>query len=295
VVHLKVPGLSAAGAERRLPEGALADRVPARAAAAETRRPAEMALVTGSRAKSPAGIGAARQDRPRETKRTAAGRADPFDRLRRVAARQAAELLSAARRRREFPAAVLAGLAVPIRGTCAVASLQRRSCGACSTPRRGVVGPHVLVLAARRAGPQTGRAVPRPGGRRDDGRARRSAVGDGHGRGGVRRSGGCRWLPDSGCRAGLQAGSSGYQRCPVERPAFIGVCVGSGGSGVRVASQKSGPVAGDVPRFARQHRKTPRKEPIYQRLGSSDPDWSPRWTPEASDAASACALFSRAY
>jgi len=39
----------------------------------------------------------------------------------------------------------------------------------------------------------------------------------------VPRSGGCRWLPDSGCRAGLQAGSSGHQRCPVGRPAFIGV------------------------------------------------------------------------
>jgi hypothetical protein len=28
---------------------------------------------------------------------------------------------------------------------------------------------------------------------------------------------------------------------------------GSGGGGFRVASQKSGPVASDVPRFARQH------------------------------------------
>ena len=49
-----------------------------------------------------------------------------------------------------------------------------------------------------------------------------------------------------------------------------------------VASQKSGPVAGDMPRFARQHTNIARKEPRYQRLGSSDPDWFPRWTPEAS-------------
>ncbi|WP_374395876.1 hypothetical protein, partial [Tabrizicola sp.] len=69
----------------------------------------------------------------------------------------------------------------------------------------------------------------------------------------------------------------------------------SGGGGFRVASQKSGPVASDVPRFARQHTNIARKEPRYQRLGSSDPDWPPRWTPEASGAASACALLSRVY
>ena len=67
------------------------------------------------------------------------------------------------------------------------------------------------------------------------------------------------------------------------------------GAGFRVASQKSGPVASDVPRFARQHTNIARKEPRYQRLGSSDPDWPPRWTPEASGAASACALLSRVY
>lgn len=70
---------------------------------------------------------------------------------------------------------------------------------------------------------------------------------------------------------------------------------GSGSGGFRLASQKSGPVASYVPRFARQHTKMPRKEPRYQRLGSLEPDWSPRWTPEASGAASACALLSRVY
>ena len=35
----------------------------------------------------------------------------------------------------------------------------------------------------------------------------------------------------------------------------------SGGGGFRVASQKSSPVAGDVPRFARQHTNIARKEP----------------------------------
>ena len=36
---------------------------------------------------------------------------------------------------------------------------------------------------------------------------------------------------------------------------------GSGGAGFQVASQKSGPVASDVPRFARQHTNVARKEP----------------------------------
>ena len=62
-----------------------------------------------------------------------------------------------------------------------------------------------------------------------------------------------------------------------------------------VASQKSGPVAGDAPRFARQHTKTPRKEPRPQWVSPLDSGWTLHWTPEASGAASACALLSRAY
>ena len=79
--------------------------------------------------------------------------------------------------------------------------------------------------------------------------------------GGFRCDGGC-W-PDSGHRMphwtprGVQR-RPGY---PAQGPAFIDVCVRSDGSGFRVASQKSGPVAGDVPRFARQHTNIARKEP----------------------------------
>jgi len=46
---------------------------------------------------------------------------------------------------------------------------------------------------------------------------------------------------------------------------------GSGCGGFRVASQKSGPVAGDVPRFARQHTNIARKEPEISGLA----DWMP--------------------
>jgi len=46
---------------------------------------------------------------------------------------------------------------------------------------------------------------------------------------------------------------------------------GARGSGFRVASQKSGPVAGDVPRFARQHTNIARKEPEISGLA----DWMP--------------------
>src|SRR5690606_25938603 len=76
---------------------------------------------------------------------------------------------------------------------------------------------------------------------------------------------------------------------------FIGVCACVGLSGFRVASQKSGPVAGEVARFARQHTNITRKEPRTQWVSPSDPGWTLRWTPEASGAASACALLSRAY
>src|SRR5690606_24513925 len=75
VVHLKVPGPSAAGAEGRLPERSLADRFPSRAAPADARRPAQMALVAGPRAEPSAGVGATRQDRPGNVKRAPAGRA----------------------------------------------------------------------------------------------------------------------------------------------------------------------------------------------------------------------------
>ena len=42
-----------------------------------------------------------------------------------------------------------------------------------------------------------------------------------------------------------------------------------------VASQKSGPVASDVPRFARQHTFSARKEPYNQWLGESGVDPAP--------------------
>jgi len=71
-----------------------------------------------------------------------------------------------------------------------------------------------------------------------------------------------RWTP-----SGVQR-RPGY---PAQRPAFIGVCAGSDGPGFRVASQKSGPVAGDAPRFARQHTNVARKEPEIIGLGG--------WTP----------------
>jgi len=62
VMHLKVPVLPAAGAERRLLEDGPADRIPARAAPIDARRPAQMALVAGPRAEPPAGIHAIGQD-----------------------------------------------------------------------------------------------------------------------------------------------------------------------------------------------------------------------------------------
>ena len=55
----------------------------------------------------------------------------------------------------------------------------------------------------------------------------------------------------------------------------------SGGSGFGVASQKTGPVAGDVPRFARQHRISVRKEPRYQRLRRFRFDHPPTARPDA--------------
>ena len=48
-----------------------------------------------------------------------------------------------------------------------------------------------------------------------------------------------------------------------------------------VASQKSGPVAGDAPRFARQHRISVRKEPRYQRLRRFRFDHPPTARPDA--------------
>ena len=74
--------------------------------------------------------------------------------------------------------------------------------------------------------------------------------------------GGYPWLPDSGVQTWTPVG--------VQRPPGVSSIKGlilrrfardAGGSGFRVASQKSGPVAGDVPRFARQHTFRPGKEP----------------------------------
>ncbi len=101
------------------------------------------------------------------------------------------------------------------------------------------------------------------------------------------------WTP--GYRLDSTRGPAATRRVQLQGFDFAVFQAGSGGVGFRVASQKSGPVAGDVPRFARQHTNIARKEPRYQRLGSLDPDWSPRWTTEASGAASACALLSRVY
>src|SRR5690606_35072244 len=53
---------------------------------------------------------------------------------------------------------------------------------------------------------------------------------------------------------------------------------GSGGGGFRVASQKSGPIAGDVPRFARQHTNIARKEPEISGLAGWTP-FGPRLDP----------------
>src|SRR5690606_40325156 len=62
-----------------------------------------------------------------------------------------------------------------------------------------------------------------------------------------------------------------------------------------VASQKFGPVGGDIARCALQHTNIARKEPRTQWVSPLDPGWTLHWTPEASGAASACALLSRAY
>jgi len=140
-----------------------------------------MALVAEPRAKPAAGIRAIRQDRPRDAKRAAARRTGPFDRLHRVAARPAAELLAAARRRREVPAAMSASLPVPFCGSCAAPSLQRRSCSAHPAPRCGVVGPHLIDLAARGAGAKAGRAIPGLGARQHGSDARRRAGCERHG------------------------------------------------------------------------------------------------------------------
>lgn len=48
-----------------------------------------------------------------------------------------------------------------------------------------------------------------------------------------------------------------------------------------VASQNFGPVAGDAPRFARQHRNTARKEPRFQRLRRFRLDHPPTARPDA--------------
>jgi hypothetical protein len=51
-----------------------------------------------------------------------------------------------------------------------------------------------------------------------------------------------------------------------------------------MASQKTGPVAGDIARFARQHTKVARKEPRIQWVNRLDPGWTLRWTPGSSSA-----------
>ena len=83
--------------------------------------------------------------------------------------------------------------------------------------------------------------------------------------------GGYPWLPDSGVQTGLQAGSSGHQGVQLQGFEFAVFQASSGSGGFRVASQKSGPVASDVPRFARQHTIIARKEPEISGLAS--------WTP----------------
>ena len=70
-----------------------------------------------------------------------------------------------------------------------------------------------------------------------------------------------RWLLDSGRRAGLHAGSSGQQCVRQKGLCLLRLARVAGGSGFRVASQKSGSAAGDVPRFARQHTIFARKVP----------------------------------
>jgi len=49
-----------------------------------------------------------------------------------------------------------------------------------------------------------------------------------------------------------------------------------------VASRKTGPVASDIARFARQHTKVAQKEPRIQWVRGLDPDWTPMWTPGSS-------------
>jgi len=69
------------------------------------------------------------------------------------------------------------------------------------------------------------------------------------------------WTPDTGFRAGLQAGSSGIQGIRPEGQCLLGFARGLAGSGFRVASQNFGPVAGEMPSFARQHTNSARKDP----------------------------------
>ena len=51
-----------------------------------------------------------------------------------------------------------------------------------------------------------------------------------------------------------------------------------------VASQKTGPVASDIARFARPYTIGARKDPRIQCVSPKDPIWTLGWTPEASAA-----------
>ena len=85
------------------------------------------------------------------------------------------------------------------------------------------------------------------------------------------------WTPDTGFRAGLQAGSSGIQGIRPEGQCLLRFARGSAEYGFRVASQNFGPVAGEMPRFARQHTKSPgrTRELVWKRDQGRDARASP--------------------
>jgi hypothetical protein len=70
------------------------------------------------------------------------------------------------------------------------------------------------------------------------------------------------WTP--GSRLDSTRGPAATRGVQLQGFEFAVFQAGSGGRGFRVASQKSGPVASDVPRFARQHTFSAGKEPYNQ-------------------------------
>lgn len=87
------------------------------------------------------------------------------------------------------------------------------------------------------------------------------------------------WTP-AGRSPVVSGVDSGIRGCPPRSAShvfeFTRFSGGAGGSGVRVASQKFGPVAGDMSRQARQHTQLAQKEPRTRPRGVAEADSGPQ-------------------